>query len=360
MGVGDPSSKELDKVSEKQTEKFDKSSGRVIRLPATLTARQILATEYPEPTWAVPGLISEGVTILAGGPKIGKSYLCLHIALAVASGGTVLGKIEVTPRRVLYIALEDTYRRLGSRMRKILHGNPEPDRIHFAYSWPRLDGTGLQDLRSSMEQHPDIGLIIIDTLVRIRSSKRTGSPYEADYNEISRIKALADEFGICIVVVHHLRKTKAQDIFDLVSGSTGLTAAADTVAILLRERSQADATLFVSGREVEEQELALRFEFDSGSWVLLGEAAACRLSEERQEIVDLLESEGGPMKLGDIASALGKKKPNLLGLLSGLTDQGLVEKAGHGKYQLKPAPGGSDGPRETSSEETGESSDPGE
>lgn len=343
-----------------QTEKFDQNLRKLIRLPATLTARQILATEYPEPTWAVPGLISEGVTILAGGPKIGKSYLCTNIALAVASGGTVLGEIEVTPRRVLYIALEDTPRRLKSRMRKILQGHPEPDRLHFALTWPRLDGTGLQDLRNSMEQHPDTGLIIIDTLVRIRSSKRTGSPYEADYNEIAALKSIADEYGISIIVVHHLRKTKAEDIFDLVSGSTGLTAAADTVAILLRERSQADATLFVSGREVEDQELALRFEADSGSWVLLGEAAACRLSEERQEIVDLLGSEGGPMKLGDIAVALGKKKPNLLGLLGSLKDQGLVEKAGHGKYQLKPAPGGSDGPSETSSEETAEGSGPGE
>lgn len=150
------------------------SLGKVIQLPPTLTAQQILSTEYPDPTWTVPGLIPEGLTILASRPKMGKSWLCLGLAIGVASGGRVLGQIEVQPQKVLYIAMEDTGRRLHSRLHMILHGNSEPDQLIFALTWPRLDGTGLQDLRNWMEQNPDTGLIIIDTLVRIRGSRRPG------------------------------------------------------------------------------------------------------------------------------------------------------------------------------------------
>ena len=204
-----------------QIEKPDKSSGKVIPLPPTLTAQQIITTEYPEPTWAVPGLIPEGLTILASRPKMGKGWLCLEMAIGVASGGTVLGQIDVpTTHKVLYIALEDTPRRLKSRVQMILQGNTPPAQLFFAVTWPRLDGTGLQELRNWMSQHPTTGLI---------------------------------------------------------------------------------------------------------------------LTEERLEIVTLLRNEGGPMRLGNIAGALGKKKPNVINLLNNLIDQDLVERAGHGKYQLKPS-----------------------
>ncbi len=311
------------------------SVGKVISLPQTLTAQQILNTEYPDLIWTVPGLIPEGLTILASRPKIGKSWLCLGLAVGVASGGMVLGQIEVQPHKVLYIAMEDTERRLQSRLQMILPGNAAPDQLIFALTWPRLGGPGEKKLRAWMTENPETKLIIIDTLAGIRGSRRPGSLYDADYREIAGIKGIADEYGISIIVVHHSRKAKAEDILDRVSGSTGLTGAADNVAILMRERSQADATLFVSGREVEDQELALNFE--AGSWVIMGEAQEYRLTEERREIVDLLRREGGPIKLADIAGALGKKKPNVINLLNSLIEEGFVEKAGHGKYQLKTA-----------------------
>ena len=81
------------------------------------TADDILTTDWPKPVWAIPGLLPVGLTILAGRPKVGKSWLTLQIALAVASGGRVLGQPgEKGP--VLYLALEDPPRRLKERMLK--------------------------------------------------------------------------------------------------------------------------------------------------------------------------------------------------------------------------------------------------
>jgi hypothetical protein len=304
----------------------------------TLNAREIMGTEFPEPAWVVPGLIPGGVTILASSPKMGKSWLCLGLGLGVASGETVLGQISVTPREVLYIAMEDTNRRLQRRLEIILQGRPAPGQMHFSVMWPRFDATGLQELHNWMKGHPETGLILIDTLARVRGPRR-GFMYDSDYEAIAQLKTIADDYGLGIVVVHHLRKAEAADVMDMISGSSGLTGAADNVAVLKRERSRSEATLFVSGREVEEQELALKFEAERGSWAIMGSAEECRLTQERQEIVDLIRKEGCIMKLGDIARALGKKVPNVHHLLTSLVDQGIVEKIGYGKYKLKVATG---------------------
>lgn len=308
---------------------------RPLNFPLGLTAQQLLNNVYPEPEWVVLGLIPEGLTLLASKPKMGKSYLCLGIAVGVASGGRVLGQIDVPARGVFYLALEDTLRVVQSRLRMIRQGNPKPIPLDIYSSWPRLDDGGLEIFIDKIGEKPETGLIIIDTLARIRSLKRPGSIYEADYNEMAKLKKVADEQRISIIVIHHTRKAGGADFLDRVLGSTGLTAAPDNIALLMRKPSQPEATLFVSGREMEEQELAFKFEAEWGSWVILGHAEDCRLTQERQEIIDLLRQEGCIMRLGDIASALGKKKPNVINLLNSLMELGLVEKAGYGKYKAR-------------------------
>lgn len=319
-----------------------------------VTAQEILRTEYPDLPWVVPGLIPVGLTLLASQPKMGKSWLCLNLAVAVATGGKVLGHIDVTPQEVLYIALEDTLRRIKSRLQMFCKENPSLSRLRVLTKWPQVNGGGLTALKDWMEDNPKTRLIIIDTLARIRGFRRSGSTYDADYKEITKFKALTDEYGISIILVHHMRKSAATDVVDRVSGSTGLTAAADNVALLLRNRSQAEATLNLYSRDVEDQKLALRFEAGSGSWIIMGKAEEYRLTRERQEIIDLLRREGRSCKLKDITEALGKKKPNVSNLLNSLKGQGLVEKEEYGKYRLKAESSGEPG-TDTVSDEPGES-----
>jgi hypothetical protein len=295
----------------------------------------ILSTEYPPPCWIVPGLLPEGLTVLAGKPKIGKSMLSLNLSVSISTGGIALGQVSVEQKDVLYLALEDTPRRIQDRISTILHGSSPSGRLNFAFSWPKMDGTGLEELDRWLNGHPDAGLVVIDTLARIRGPKRNGSTlYDADYDDLCRIKSIADRHHITIILLHHLRKAGADDVLDLVSGSTGLTAAADTVAILKRERARADAILYITGRDVEDKELALRFDDSSASFVLLGAAEEYRISKERQEILELLRSSGEPMRLKDLTVALNKKSNNVHKLLSGLIEAGLVGQPNYGEYHL--------------------------
>ena len=306
-----------------------------IQTQQIITDIDIMSTEYQPPCWIVPGLLPEGLTVLAGKPKIGKSMLSLNLSVSISTGGIALGHVSVEQKDVLYLALEDTPRRIQDRISPILKGSPPSGRLNFALSWPKMDGTGLEELDRWLDGRPDAGLVVIDTLARIRGSKRNGSTlYDADYDDICRIKSIADQHHITIVLVHHLRKAGADDILDLVSGSTGLTAAADTVAVLKRERARADAILYITGRDVEDKELALRFDDSSTSFVLLGAAEDYRISKERQEILEQLRALGGPAKLKDIAATLNKQPNNVHKLLGGLIEQGLVEQPNYGQYCL--------------------------
>jgi hypothetical protein len=306
-----------------------------IQTQQIITDIDIMSTEYQPPCWIVPGLLPEGLMVLAGKPKIGKSMLSLNLSVSVSTGGIALGKGNVEQKDVLYLALEDNPRRIQDRISPILQGFSPTGRLNFSFVWPKMDRTGLEELDRWLDGRPEAGLVVIDTLARIRGSKRNGSTlYDADYDDICRIKSIADQHHITIVLVHHLRKAGADDILDLVSGSTGLTAAADTVAVLKRERARADAILYITGRDVEDKELALRFDDSSTSFVLLGAAEEYRISKERQEILEQLRSAGGPAKLKDIAAALNKQSNNVHKLLGGLVDQGLVDQSDYGQYCL--------------------------
>jgi len=308
--------------------------GRDILVP--VNAQELLSTHLPEPAWVVPDLIPTGLTVLAGKPKVGKSYLVLGLCADMTSGGQVLKWSKAEPQEVLYISLEDSQRLVQRRLRHLLQGSPPPGNLNFVFQWPRLDQGGLDALDTFLKRNPSVRFIVFDTFVRIRGRKRLGPGlYEHDHFEMMKLKAIADEHRVGVMVVHHMRKANSADQFDLVSGSTGLTAAADTVALLLRERSQADASLYISGREIKDRDLALKFQKETGRWQILGQADEIRLSQERREVLEFLRQAGGPVKLGDMAASLGKKRPVLIKLLGALIDQGLVWKPAFGVYQVK-------------------------
>lgn len=303
---------------------------------ATVTAPELMGRVFPEPTWAVPDILAEGVTLLGGRPKLGKSWLSLNLGVAVATGGYALGTIPVEAGAVLYLALEDGDRRLQARLRSVLAGEPAPGNLHIATTWSPLDEGGLEGIEGWARAHPDARLLVVDTLKRVRA-KESGNErlYDADYNAIQPLADLARHYHVSILVITHVRKSDANDPLDLISGSIGLTAAADGILVLKRERGRHDATLFVTGRDLPaEQDLALRWDDALTTWTAVGNADEWRLSEERAAILQCLRDAGEHLRPRDIAEALDKPIGTVRKLLWSMTHNGEVQSIGYGKYAL--------------------------
>jgi hypothetical protein len=325
-------------VASQETEQEQLGEGKR-QLPETHTSADLLSMVFPEPVWLVPGIIPEGLTLLAGAPKVGKSWLALQLAAALSIGGRVLGSIKVQKQPVLYLALEDRPRRLQNRM-QMLKVAPGPD-FHYSTEWRR--GTeGVEDLDAWLEIHPDVRVVIVDVLEKIRGSRGNQGMYEADYQAVSSLKSLADRRGISIVVLHHDRKMIAGDWLDSVSGSKGLTGCADTVLLLKKQiRREAQAELSVTGRDVEDAEHALSFQEDLG-WTILGDAQEFRCTREQGAIVAALKSIAKPAGAKAVAEIVDKSRQNVQNQLARMLAAGTVKTDGKGHYELsnKDAPHG--------------------
>ena len=301
-----------------------------------VTAAELQLMTFPPVQWTVEGYITGGLTVLAGKPKLGKSWLALDIALAVARGGVAMGVRRCAKGTVLYAALEDPGRRLQDRLCKV-HGvwnrEPWPSNLTFwTYGqMARLDAGGLDQLRAWIKANPDAKLIIIDTLAKVRSGPQgKESAYEADYREVGLLKALADETGASIIVITHTRKMAADDAFDTVSGTLGITGAADTTLVLTRDGQ--GVTLNATGRDVVEVEMAVEFDRELFRWREIGEAAAVRRSDERGALLDALLEAGESMTSKELAAETGQSDGAVRRLLAKMAKAGEVKKAARGKY----------------------------
>jgi hypothetical protein len=283
------------------------SSGDVGAGAATLrtswSADELMAMRFPDPRWAVPGILAEGVSLLAGPPKVGKSWLSLGLGLVVADGGNAFGSIAVQRGPVLYLALEDTPRRLKTRMGKILNGRPAPAGLTLATACPPMPQGGDEAIAAWLGRNQDARLVVIDVFAKMRGQSPTGmSAYDADYAAVGRAKRLADKYGVAIVLVHHVRKAGADDFLAEVSGTNGLAGAADATLVLKRPRGKADGILHVTGRDVDEAEYAMAFEPACGAWRLLeGPVDEHALSETRASILCFVRSnpDSGPKAIAE-------------------------------------------------------------
>jgi RecA-family ATPase len=183
----------------------------------------------------VKGYVVEGATILAGRPKVGKSWLALDWGLAVARSGFVFGDVHCKQGDVLYIALEDNERRLKSRIAKLLGADSEwPEKFEYATEWPRADEGGLDAIRTWIKSKETPRLVVIDVLeaFRLRARGKDGI-YAADYAAVKALQMIASELHVAILIVHHLRKAGSDgDAQDKISGTLGLTGAADSFLVL--------------------------------------------------------------------------------------------------------------------------------
>jgi hypothetical protein len=295
----------------------------------TITAPELEALELAEPRFACAELIVEGLSFLAGKPKLGKSWLALQLAIAVALGEAWLGH-ACERGGVLYLALEDSKRRLQSRLRKILGGRDVPTALSFATECQRLDKGGLILISAWLDAHPDALLVIIDTLAKVKPiGKRGGNIYAEDSDAGARLQALAFKHHVAVLVLTHTRKASAEDFLEEVSGTLGLTGAADSVLVLKRDRHAEEGTLSITGRDIEEQVLSLCFTPED-LWVAIGHAADVCLSAERREVLEVLRASnpasGSPAMTPDaIAKALNKKPGTIRKLLKAMKSDGQVK-----------------------------------
>ena len=228
-----------------------------------LYTMQTLFEQPLEPIdFLVDGLFAKGLYILGGSPKVGKSWLALQLCMAVCTGTPFLGR-PTRQGEVLYLALEDGPQRLHSRALRLTRTAPAG---LYLCGQALPIGQGLeQQLERALEEHPGIRLIILDTLQKVRIESGNGMSYAADYRDASALKSVADRYHICLLAIHHLRKLPDEDPFNRLSGTNGLSGAADGSLVLLRTKRQENtAVLSATGRDIEDQEETL--EFDDCRW----------------------------------------------------------------------------------------------
>ena len=233
----------------------------------TVTFDQLMDSVFQGRPAVIDNFLYPGVYILAGAPKIGKSFLVAQIAYHVSVGKELWGYI-VHPGTVLYLALEDDERRLQNRMFRMFDVEGT-SALYFA-THAKMIGRGLDEqLEGFIGEHRDTRLIIIDTLQKVRETIKDAYSYANDYEIIGRLKTFAGKYGICVLLVHHTRKQPAGDSFEMISGTTGLLGCADGALLMQKEkRTSYTATLDVVGRDQPDQRLYLIKDPEHLNWEL--------------------------------------------------------------------------------------------
>lgn len=299
----------------------------------SINAETLMDMTFEPPRYVVPGYVVEGLTVLGGKPKLGKSWWAYNVALAVATGQRAMGSVECEQGDVLYLALEDNLRRVKDRigaltpLRKKL--GIDLSRLDIRIDAPRIDNGLFKELEDWISEKEKPRLIIIDVYMKVRPPRKNGvDPYSADYAAVVPLQEFANQNGIAILLVTHTRKMEAEDPLETVSGTNGVTGAADTVLVL--SRSSKGNILYGRGRDIQEIETALKF--DGGRWTILGDADEVRLSDERRKILVALRDADSPLAPKDIADATGLKAVNVRNLLPKMRRAGEVIQPEDGVY----------------------------
>lgn len=222
----------------------------------TVTMTELYDNIFESGTEIIEGLLYQGAYLFVGSPKVGKSFMMLQLAYHISTGKP-LWNYKVRQSPVLYFALEDNYARLQRRLYKMF-GTEETSNLYLATEGKTVNGGLDEQIRGFMQEHPDTGLIIIDTLKRVRESGGGEYSYSNDYDIVAHLKAIADSYKISMLIVHHTRKEKGEDIFDSISGTNGLLGAADGAFLLSKNKRTAnEAIMDVTGRDQQDMRLYL-------------------------------------------------------------------------------------------------------
>lgn len=301
--------------------------------------------EFDPVKMVIPGLLPSGLAVIGGKPKIGKSFLTMQMALAVAEGTTFLG--ETMPQGdVLLFSLEDDQRRMQGRARALTEGDPLPRRFRMFnqdnrnIKLPEIEKL-IEDWAAHVEKPT---LVIIDTMVKAMPKKQMGQDDYAHTTQVlGSLQALAQRLDIAILLVHHTSKREDNlDDFDAFLGSTGINGTADTLMLLARPRDSASAELSVTGRDLPEV-MKIPLERDGVIWRKSGVKNYKDMFDvsptqfKTLQVVNELLADGSPTcASGDIAAAIGKTGPHTSNLLSTLTKHGHLQNPSYGVYKLAP------------------------
>ncbi len=302
----------------------------------TLSIDEIMTTEWPPPVWAIPDLLPVGLTFLAGKPKLGKSWLLLQVARAVASGSLLFDKKVDAPGRVLYLALEDNARRLQDRIKKQgwdWRGLPI-DFVTMAEFKNRMGSFlngGAETLARQMEER-HYNLVIVDTLSRACFNDPNRNELMAA--TLAPVQELAMMTNTALLFVDHHNKSAGalMDAIGDILGGTSKGATLDTAWGLYRDRGKQEANLVITGRDVEDLNLALEFDKKTGLWLYNGDYHALKITERRQEYLDLIADLDGSVQVREIAQNLGVTTSAARQQLSELVNAGHLRTSKMGRY----------------------------
>ena len=257
-----------------------------------INADNLLYTTLTESEFIVDEILPVGLHIFCGAPKVGKSWLMLDLCIKV-SKGEELWSLKTNKCDVLYLALEDTHQRLQKRLFKLT--DDIDSNFHIAIESNTITNGLVIQLENAIKQYPNIRLVVIDTLQKVRKQNNDIN-YSADYGEMTTLKEFADKNKLAIILVHHLRKQDDSDVFNKISGTTGIMGSSDTTFILEKKsRDDSVATLFVTGRDVEYQTFTLRFE-------------ECRWNLIERSFQKELEIRNAPEIVGNVISFINEKE----------------------------------------------------
>lgn len=308
-----------------------------------VSAKWLMEQSFPPVEYVVPGLIPEGLSLLAAPPKIGKSWMVLGLGVACASGGVALGSLSVQKRPVLYLALEDGFRRLQTRL-AALGVDEAPEILHLkATIQPRAT---LATINEFMDLYgEDRPLVVLDTLGRAMPPVVANEPtYQRDYRITAALKGSCDVHpGSSLIVVHHTRKADSADFLDAVSGTQGIAGAADTVMVLRRAREERSAVLSVTSRDAREGSYALNLR-EPGRWVLDGasvedaanaaqaSAATAGVAQEMARLIIAVNQHPDGVSPKDLAAVLQMSPATVRIYLRRASERGRIANPRRGVY----------------------------
>ena len=298
-----------------------------------LTAAELMKLEFPPPQWLVEGLLPEGLTVLSGAPKIGKSWLSLQIALSITTASPLFGRAPASEKSILLLALEDNERRLQERISKC--GLTPSEKFCLTTKWE----DGLPGLKQFLLDNPPIKLCIIDTLAVFLPSQDTRgrNAYDADVARMRELHNLGRDTGTSLLMIHHDKQGEDSDWASKMNGSSGVIGTADTlIRLSVQKRGSRQAKLQVTGRDIEDLELNLKLDDTTMSWQIDKGQDDRQLTALQNDVLQLVPLTPASIRSREIADKLAKEQSQISDILKKLTNRGYVFSSAYSEYSKSP------------------------
>jgi RecA-family ATPase len=310
---------------------LDQPDAYEIEAASEWDAVDLLKAEFRDTPDALEGIIPIGLSLVSAAPKVGKTRWMSQLSVAAVFGSPFLSR-HVTRTEVLTLVLEDGARRYRKSLHSLVGANwPSRGRLTVRTASLRLDEGGIAEILRHLDKHPECRLVVIDVLARVRPRGRGTDKYQLDYDALATLQRIANIRQIAIVVVHHTNQRSAlevSNVFELVSGTSGLIGAVDSMLVLQRRHQDDVGILSVTGREVEDQTIALSF--NEGWWGPAPEGMPADLLTETQEIRSmwlwLADHDGA--NTDELANRYGRTNDATQKVLHRLADRALIDRIG--------------------------------